>query len=105
MDVKPDANHVVVLRRGQFCESLLWVFLLHWDYYYVLKDWFDVLDENNLPLLTEREVLRNLQAIVTDADKTPPADVCPFPSSFILEFLLTQRNHTGRPLSDRRPFH
>lgn len=32
-------------------------------------DWFDVLDENNLPLLTEREVHRNLQAIVTDADK------------------------------------
>lgn len=27
-------------------------------------NWFDVLDDNNLPVLTEREVLRNLQAIV-----------------------------------------
>ena len=33
-------------------------------------DWFDVLDDESLPLLTEREVLRNLQAIVRDADNT-----------------------------------
>ena len=33
-------------------------------------DWFGVLDEQNRPLLSEREVLRNLQAIVHDADKT-----------------------------------
>jgi carnitine O-acetyltransferase len=38
-------------------------------------DWFDVLDEHNLPLLTEREVLRNLQAIVADADKLPTSEV------------------------------
>ncbi|KAK1225439.1 carnitine O-acetyltransferase yat1 [Marasmius sp. AFHP31] len=44
-----DSHHIVVLRRGQFY-------------------WFDVLDENNLPLLTEREIVRNLQAIVNDAD-------------------------------------
>ena len=25
-------------------------------------DWFEVLDEDNLPVLTEREVLQNLQA-------------------------------------------
>ncbi|KAF5386863.1 hypothetical protein D9615_002089 [Tricholomella constricta] len=51
MDTKENSNHIVVLRRGQFY-------------------WFDVLDEDNLPVLTEREVLRNLQAIVSDADKT-----------------------------------
>ncbi|KAF9460928.1 acyltransferase ChoActase/COT/CPT [Collybia nuda] len=56
MDVKADASHIVVLRRGQFY-------------------WFDVLDEDNLPVLTEREVLRNLQAIVNDADKTDRSQV------------------------------
>ena len=39
-------------------------------------DWFDVLDEDNLPVLTEREVLRNLQAIVTDADTMDQSQVC-----------------------------
>lgn len=34
-----------------------------------------MLDEENLPVLTEREVLRNLQAIVTDADSTDRAHV------------------------------
>src|SRR6266702_1133539 len=38
-------------------------------------DWFDVLDDKNRLLLTEREILRNLQAIVADADKLPPTDV------------------------------
>jgi carnitine O-acetyltransferase len=38
-------------------------------------DWFDVMDEHNLPLLTEREILRNLQAIVADADKLPTSEV------------------------------
>lgn len=38
-------------------------------------DWFDVLDDQNRPVLTEREVIRNLQAIVTDADKTDIRDV------------------------------
>jgi len=50
------SRHIVVLRRGQFY-------------------WFDVLDGDNKPLLTEREVLRNLQAVVTDADKTPVLEV------------------------------
>ena len=36
-----------------------------------ISDWFDVLDGDNRLLLTEREVLRNLQAVVSDADKTP----------------------------------
>ncbi|KAI6044714.1 carnitine acetyl transferase [Pisolithus marmoratus] len=56
MVVNGEAHHIVVLRRGQFY-------------------WFDVLDEDNRPLLTEREVLRNLQAIVKDADKTPITEV------------------------------
>ncbi|KAK2460704.1 hypothetical protein APHAL10511_007174 [Amanita phalloides] len=51
MDIHPDSKHIVVLRRSQFY-------------------WFDVLDNENRPLLTEREVLRNLQAIVQDADET-----------------------------------
>ncbi|KAG6855500.1 hypothetical protein H0H87_001987 [Tephrocybe sp. NHM501043] len=56
MDTKENANHVVVLRRGQFY-------------------WFDALDEDNQPVLTEREVLRNLQAIVQDADETDRSEV------------------------------
>ncbi|KAG6852742.1 hypothetical protein C0991_009408 [Blastosporella zonata] len=56
MDTKENANHVVVLRRGQFY-------------------WFDALDQDNLPVLTEREVLRNLQAIVDDADKMDRSEV------------------------------
>jgi len=39
------------------------------------SDWFDVLDEENRPVVTERDVLRNLQAIVKDADKTLPSEV------------------------------
>jgi carnitine O-acetyltransferase len=42
---------------------------------FCLTDWFDVLDDENQPVLTEREVLRNLQAIVADADKTPISEV------------------------------
>lgn len=39
-------------------------------------DWFDVLDMENRPVLTEREILKNLQAIVTDADELPVHEVC-----------------------------
>ena len=38
-------------------------------------DWFDVLDMENRPVLTEREILRNLQAIINDADKLPIHEV------------------------------
>ncbi|KAG1853112.1 hypothetical protein F4604DRAFT_1933396 [Suillus subluteus] len=38
-------------------------------------NWFDALDEDHWPLLTEREVLRNLQAICKDADKIPISEV------------------------------
>ncbi|OCH85553.1 acyltransferase ChoActase/COT/CPT [Obba rivulosa] len=56
MDTHSDSRHIVVLRRGQFY-------------------WFDVLDMENRPVLTEREVLRNLQAIVKDADELPVHEV------------------------------
>ncbi|KII91956.1 hypothetical protein PLICRDRAFT_38814 [Plicaturopsis crispa FD-325 SS-3] len=56
MQVNTEGRHVVVIRRGQFY-------------------WFDVLDDEQRPLLTERETLRNLQAIVKDADKTPTTEV------------------------------
>ncbi|OBZ70572.1 putative mitochondrial carnitine O-acetyltransferase [Grifola frondosa] len=56
MDVHPDSRHVVILRRGQFY-------------------WFDVLDMDNRPVLTEREILRNLQAIISDADQLPVHEV------------------------------
>ena len=52
MLIHKESSHIVVLRRGQFY-------------------WFDVLDGENRPLLTEREIMRNLQAIVADADHTP----------------------------------
>ena len=40
-----------------------------------LIDWFDVLDQENRPVLTEREILRNLQAIIADADQLPVYEV------------------------------
>lgn len=42
-------------------------------------DWFDALDDENRPLLTEREILRNLQTIINDADNTPINEVSPAP--------------------------
>ncbi|KAF9518299.1 hypothetical protein BS47DRAFT_1371113 [Hydnum rufescens UP504] len=56
MNVNPQSSNIVIIRRGQF--------------YY-----FDVLDHKHRPVLTEREILRNLQAIVADADTTPPSEV------------------------------
>jgi len=56
MEIHEDSRHIVVLRRGQFY-------------------WFDVLDMENRPVLTEREILRNLQAIVTDANELPVHEV------------------------------
>lgn len=56
MEVHAESRHIVVLRRGQFY-------------------WFDVLDDHNLPVLTEREILRNLQGIIADADVTDRSEV------------------------------
>lgn len=53
MEGHAESRHIVVLRRGQFY-------------------WFDVLDDENRPLLTEREITRNLAAILNDADKVDP---------------------------------
>ncbi|TEB24687.1 hypothetical protein FA13DRAFT_1756796 [Coprinellus micaceus] len=54
MEAHAGSRHIVVLRRGQFY-------------------WFDVLDDENRPLLTEREISRNLNAILADADKVDPS--------------------------------
>jgi carnitine O-acetyltransferase len=48
----PNSKHLVVLCKGQFY-------------------WFDVLDDNNDLIMTERDVSANLQAIVNDAEQTP----------------------------------
>lgn len=56
MESSPSSRHVVVMRRGQFY-------------------WFDVMDQEHRPLLTERALLHNLQAIVSDADQTEPLKV------------------------------
>lgn len=56
MESSPDSRHITVMRRGQIY-------------------WFDVLDEEHRPLLTERALLGNLQAILRDADKTKPQEV------------------------------
>jgi carnitine O-acetyltransferase len=47
--------------------STPWYFLSH----AALVDWFDVLDDDdNRPIVSEREILRNLQVIVQHADQT-----------------------------------
>ncbi|KIY72039.1 acyltransferase ChoActase/COT/CPT [Cylindrobasidium torrendii FP15055 ss-10] len=56
MQVHDQSRHLVVLRRGQFY-------------------WFDVLDDDDLPILTERDIIRNLRSIIDDADKTPRNEV------------------------------
>ncbi|TXT15908.1 hypothetical protein VHUM_00411 [Vanrija humicola] len=52
METYDQSRHIVVIRRGQFY-------------------WFDVLDAKNRPMLSDREILSNLQGIVADADKIP----------------------------------
>uniref|UniRef100_A0A0W0FAL4 Putative carnitine acetyl transferase n=1 Tax=Moniliophthora roreri TaxID=221103 RepID=A0A0W0FAL4_MONRR len=71
MEVTPDSNHIVVLRRGQFY-------------------WFHVLDEDNRPLLTEREITRNLQAIIKDAETVSRKEV----ASNSLGVLTTENRKT-----------
>lgn len=51
----PNSKHVVVLARGQFY-------------------WFDVLDDNNDLIMTEKDISLNLQVIVEDAQQTPIQD-------------------------------
>ncbi|CED83472.1 Carnitine O-acyltransferase CPT2/YAT1 [Phaffia rhodozyma] len=56
MVTNEESRHIVVIRRGQFY-------------------WFDVLDRENRPLFTERDVMLNLEAICKDADILPIRDV------------------------------
>lgn len=58
--------------RRLFCSSHDGIVLIEWN---SCVDWFDVLDAENRPVLTEREILRNLQAIVSDADQMPIHEV------------------------------
>lgn len=51
----PHSKHVVILARGQFY-------------------WFDVLDDNNDLILSEKDISVNLQVIVDDAQQTPIQD-------------------------------
>ncbi|PLB36472.1 choline/carnitine O-acyltransferase [Aspergillus candidus] len=51
----PNAKHLVVLCRGQFY-------------------WFDVLDENNDLIMSEKDIALNLQVIINDAEQTPIHD-------------------------------
>ena len=79
MEVHEDSRHIVVVRRGQFCKNSRLSSLTRLTRN--LPDWFDCLDSKNRPLLSDREILNNLEAIVRDADKTPVLHVCPFMNS------------------------
>lgn len=52
-------------------------------------DYFDVLDSESRPVLTERDILRNLQAIVADADTIPVHEVCSFTPYSLYMALVT----------------
>lgn len=52
---EPKAKHVVVLCRGQFY-------------------WFDVMDDNNDLIMTEKDIGLNFQTIIADAEQTPIQD-------------------------------
>lgn len=54
------------------------------------SDYFDVLDSENRPVLTERDITRNLEAIVTDADNVPVHQV----ASQALGVLTTENRKT-----------
>ncbi len=58
MESAVESRHIVVLRRGQMY-------------------WFDCLDAQHRPLLTERALLGNLQAICKDADQLDKHDIAP----------------------------
>ena len=74
MEIHGDSRHIVVLRRGQFC-TFGGEVAGHTDNSRGRLDWFDVLDGENRPVLTEQEILRNLQAIVHDAEELPLHEV------------------------------
>lgn len=45
-----------------------------------LSDYFDVLDSKHRPVLTEHDIIKNLEAIIADADKIPEIEVRSPPS-------------------------
>lgn len=73
----PKSRHIVVLCRGQFY-------------------WFDVLDENSDLLMTEKELSRNLQIIIQDAQLTPIKDA----AKGALGVLSTENRKTWSRLRD-----
>jgi len=79
MDVAENSRHLVVIRRGQFCESSLDLDFPSARPLGLMSifppDYFDVLDSYNRPVLTEREILRNLEAICADAETVPLNEV------------------------------
>ncbi|KAK5660968.1 hypothetical protein OQA88_12343 [Cercophora sp. LCS_1] len=48
----PDSRHIIVMCHGQFY-------------------WFDVLDDNNDVIMTEKDIAVNLQTVIDDATQTP----------------------------------
>lgn len=72
-----DSKHVVVMCRGQFY-------------------WFDVLDENNELIMTEKDLAINLQVIVGDAEETPIQDA----AKGALGVLSTENRKTWSGLRD-----
>jgi carnitine O-acetyltransferase len=70
MQMHNESKHIVIIRRGQFCKSC---HLPSKSSSY--PDWFDCLDSKYRPLLSDREILTNLEAVVRDSDKTPVQEV------------------------------
>ena len=73
----PKSRHIVVLCRGQFY-------------------WFDVLDENSDLLMTEKNLARNLQIIIQNAQLTPIKDA----AKGALGVLSTENRKTWSRLRD-----
>ena len=58
--------------------------------------WFDVLDSSHRPLLTERSLLMNLEAIIEESDKTPMNQV----AQGAIGVLSTENRKTWAKLRD-----
>jgi carnitine O-acetyltransferase len=77
MQTNRDSRHIVVIRRGQFCTFLIPAAILRPTNPHdtQISDYFDVIDQKNRPILTEREIQQNLRAILEDADTVPSSQV------------------------------
>lgn len=65
-------------------------------------DWFNVLDKENCHLLTEHEVLQNLQSIMQDMDQTPITEFVHF-LSFSLHLESMSRSYCHQYAYHRKP--